>query len=150
VQAVNKYQSGAGGPLLGGDPGKRLIEPSQAAKGDYFTEIPPAFERRDGELLVVSVHHIFGSEELSALSPGVAELSPKPCVVVGPAAASRLKLNSGDEVELALNGKLLKLALKVRPAMPEGIAALSAGLPGQSYAELPAWGRVSGKAGNAK
>ena len=38
IQAVNKFQSEIGDALKGGDPGVRLIEPSQ--KGAYFDAIP--------------------------------------------------------------------------------------------------------------
>ena len=34
--------------------------------------------RAGGRWLVVPLHHIFGSEELSALAPGSRELAPQP------------------------------------------------------------------------
>jgi NADH-quinone oxidoreductase subunit G len=36
VQSVTKFQNEAGGPLHGGDPGVRLIEPNPSAKAIYF------------------------------------------------------------------------------------------------------------------
>ena len=36
VQALNKFQDEVGGPLRGGDPGERLIEPTQGKKLAYF------------------------------------------------------------------------------------------------------------------
>ena len=36
----------------------------------YFSEIPSAFEPREGEWLLVPMHHIFGSDELSLLGAG--------------------------------------------------------------------------------
>jgi NADH-quinone oxidoreductase subunit G len=72
VQAVNKFQQEVGGPLKGGDPGKRLIEPMQKGKPEYFTGIPaePAAGRGQPP---APEHHIFGSEELSAQSPAIIE-----------------------------------------------------------------------------
>ena len=83
VQSLNKFQSEVGGPLRGGDPGKRLIEPTQLnpaqmSKALFFDDIPEAFIARKDEWLFVPLFHIFGSEELSSMSPAIAELSPKP------------------------------------------------------------------------
>ena len=54
VQAVNKFQDEVGGPLRGGDPGRRLIEPP-TRPGDAMCDavVPAAFEPRAGEWLVV-------------------------------------------------------------------------------------------------
>ena len=38
------YQSEVGGPLRGGDPGRRLIEPAAGTPPPYFDRIPPPFE----------------------------------------------------------------------------------------------------------
>ena len=82
VQSLTKFQREVDGPLCGGDPGQRLIEPGSGPGGQggpaFFDDIPPAFSVRENRLLVVPLYHIFGSEELSVLSPGIAELAPKP------------------------------------------------------------------------
>ena len=143
VQAINKYQAGAGGPLLDPDgtgTSRGLVEPPPGSKAEYFGQIPAAFVRRDGEWLVVPGHHIFGSEELSVLRPGVAELSPRPCVAVNPADAERLQLN----------GTVLRLMLKTRASIPDGIAALSVGLRGTGTVRLPAWGMLRRAKGDAQ
>jgi NADH-quinone oxidoreductase subunit G len=72
VQALNKFQQEVGGPLKGGDPGKRLIEPMQKEKPDYFTDIP-AEQASGRDQPPVPGYHIFGSEELSAQSPAIVE-----------------------------------------------------------------------------
>ncbi len=72
VRAVNKFQDEVGGPLRGGDPGVRLIEPASGAAPHYFDGVPEAFAKRDGEWLIVPLYEIFGSEELSRLAPAVA------------------------------------------------------------------------------
>ncbi len=68
VQSLNKFQQEIGGPLQGGDPGKRLIEPEQDKKPTYFSALPAA-----GEQAFVPEHHIFGSEELSAYAAAIRE-----------------------------------------------------------------------------
>ena len=51
VRAVNKFQDEVGGPLRGGDPGIRLIEPALGAVPRYFDNVPAAF--REAERRVV-------------------------------------------------------------------------------------------------
>ena len=75
IQAVNTYQKEVGGPLRGGDAGVRILEPAPANGQTYFSAIPAAFEPREGEWLLVPIHHIFGSDELSLAAPGIAELA---------------------------------------------------------------------------
>jgi NADH-quinone oxidoreductase subunit G len=100
VQALNKFQQEVGGPLKGGDPGKRLIEPisspsrhplpgsslSSPLAGEdrdlptghssvtvtYFQKIPEAFIQK-GEQLVMPLCNIFGLDELSGYSPSIVE-----------------------------------------------------------------------------
>ena len=102
VQALNKFQDEVGGPLTGGDPGERLIEPMPGKKVAYFQNVPAGFKPRAGEWLLLPLHHIFGSEELSALAPAIAELSPQPYLALNPDDASDLGLAAGDEVQLRL------------------------------------------------
>jgi NADH-quinone oxidoreductase subunit G len=72
VQALNKFQQEVAGPLRGGDPGKRLIEPASSGKPTYFNDIPQAVQ---GEYSTADFPHysIFSSEELSSHAPGIVE-----------------------------------------------------------------------------
>ena len=147
VQAVTKFQDEAGGPLRGGDPGRRLIEPSPRpmdAAGDET--VPPPFKARAGEWLVVPMYHVFGSEELSVLSRGVAELAPKPYLALRPEELQRLGAADGDEIELTLNGVTLRLPAKSAPGLANGLAGLPVGLPGMPAVSLPAWAALRRKA----
>lgn len=132
VQSVNKFQIEVGGPLRGGSPGLRLVEPANDARPASFDGIPAAFAARDGELLLVPLHHIFGSEELSALAPGIAELAPRPYLALHPADAAALGAAEGDELTLAdadgAGGE--RLAVRYVPSLPRGVAGIPAGLPG--------------------
>lgn len=143
VQALNKFQSEIGGPLRGGDPGRRLIEPAQEARTPYFNGPPAAFRRREGEWLVTPLYHIFGSEELSAMSPGVVERSPRPYLALNPDDAAARRVSEGEEVELVLDGAVYRLRVRFHPALPRGVAGLPAGLPELPWAALPGWGRIS-------
>jgi NADH-quinone oxidoreductase subunit G len=143
VQALNKFQSEVGGTLRGGDPGQRLIEPAPAGKVSYFQEIPSAFEPRDGEWLIVPLHHIFGSEELSMLSPGIAEMAPRPYLALSPDDASALQVREEEEVELVLYGTARRLPVKLHPALPKGVAGLPVGLCELAWMAIPGWGSLS-------
>jgi len=141
IQAVNKFQSGIGGALRGGDAGVRLFEPSGG--GAYFTTIPEPFVRREAEWLVIPIEHIFGSEELSLQAPAIAKLAPEPYLALNAADAASLHMaGQTGEVEIELGGAKRRLPLKVLPHLPAGIAGIPAGLSAARGNELPAWRRI--------
>ena len=142
VQALNKFQEEVGGPLRGGDPGVRLIEPSAREQSAYFPEVPPAFAPRAGAWLILPVHHIFGSEELSALAPAVAARAPKPSLTLHPEDAAALDLAPGEIAELSLDGAPVRLPVALDPALPRGTAGAPAGCPGLRGLDLPAWSGI--------
>jgi NADH-quinone oxidoreductase subunit G len=150
VQAVNKFQDEVGLSLAGGDPGVRLIEPVPAGKVEYFSNVPIAFTRRTDEWLVVPLHHVFGTDELSVLAPAIAELAARPYLALNPADAAELGLADGDEsrLQLQLLGNTgqtgYRLPVQLKSELQRGVAGLPAGLPGLSGIILPAWGKVTG------
>jgi NADH-quinone oxidoreductase subunit G len=141
IQAVNKFQSEIGASLRTGDPGVRLIEPS--GEGEYFTQIPSHFVRREREWLVISVEHIFGSEELSRHAPAIAKLQFKPYLALNQSDASSLGVtDEGDEVEIELGGTKHRLPVKFLPDLPVGIAGIPDGLPAALGEVFPLWRRI--------
>lgn len=142
VQALNKFQQEVGGPLRGGDPGRRLIEPSDDGIVRYFREVPEVFTRREGEWLVVPLHHIFGSEELSVLSPGITELAPRPYIALNPEDAARLQVKEGDIVNLSLAVAVHRLQAKIHGSLPAGVAGWPVELPESPTVPLPASGKI--------
>lgn len=143
IQSVNKFQSEINGELRGGDPGVRLIEPPQGGSSLYFSGPQKPFQARADGWLLVPLYHVFGSEELSAQAPSIAQLAPKPYVALNAADAERLKVQEGVQVELSLGGTVKKLPVVVQPDLPEGIAGLPAGLVLLEGNGLPAWSRLS-------
>jgi len=143
VQSLNKFQDEVGGPLRGGEPGVRLLEPGDAALLPPETAppgggTPPAA----GAWRVIAAPQIFGSEELSAAAPAIAERTPQPFVAIGDEDAAALGAASGDVLEVAIDGESLRLAVRLDAALPAGTIALPAGLPGLPYLALPARGEV--------
>jgi NADH-quinone oxidoreductase subunit G len=147
VQSVNKFQQEIGGPLQGGDPGRRLIEAARIEKPLYFTDMPPAWKPRSDEWLAIPIYHIFGSEELSMLTPGLAERAPQPYVGLGPADAARLHAKEGQELQVELDGAVRGLPIKLMPALPKGLIGLPNGLPGMHNIVMPTWARVMPREG---
>ena len=143
VQAVNKFQIEVGGPLHGGDPGRRLIEPAPQPQRPYFASSGEPFAPRLGEWLLIPACHIFGSEELSVLSPGIAELSPGPYIGLGRRDAQRLGLAEGAQVCVQVAGQTHVLPLRVHPGLPEGLALLPVGQGKLLGLALPAWGTLA-------
>lgn len=140
IQAVNKYQQEIGGSLKGGDPGIRLLEPSPDGM-KYFTGIPSRYQREEGEVLVVPVHHIFGSEEMSSLAPAIAQRIATPRIVIGTTIAAALEAQENTVGRLMVNGKVYSYPLTINENLPDGVAGLSVGLREAGYCKLPSPGR---------
>ena len=142
IQAVNQYQTEIAAALEGGDPGVRLIHADGSTGGPARPEIPAAFAARNGEWLVVPLHHVFGSDELSHEAPAVAQLAPAPYVALNAADANALGAHEGDVIDITLDGVTQRLPLKIAPALPAGVAGVPVGLEGMPAVTLPAWSRL--------
>jgi NADH-quinone oxidoreductase subunit G len=146
VQSVAKYQQEVGGPLRGGDPGVRLIEPERDKKPDYFADIPTSFSPSENSLLIVPLHHIYGSEELSAAARGVSELIPEAYLAIGSEQAEQMEILNGQEVILSCEGYPdLTLPMKLLAGLPVGAVGIPVGLPDLQFGSLPQWGSVTKK-----
>jgi NADH-quinone oxidoreductase subunit G len=138
IQAVNTYQKEIGGPLRGGDAGVRLFAPATMNGQSYFSGIPPAFQPREDGWLLVPMHHIFGSDELSFAAPGIRELAAKPQV-----AMNSDQFAEGMEVEVSCPDGTFRLPVMIHREMPSGVAALSVGLSPLVGIQLPVWGKIA-------
>ena len=144
IQATNTYQEEPGGSLRGGEAGVRMLEPaspngqSGVSRPAYFSTIPPAFEPREGEWLLVPMYHFIGSEELSPAARGISELATKPHVAVNCA-----DLVEGTEVEMSCASGTFRLPVRIRPDLPAGVACVSAGIAPLSGITMPAWGKIA-------
>lgn len=114
-----------------------MVEPTPSHDRSYFDEIPPAFEPREGEWLLVPMYHIFGSDELSLSAPGIVELAPTAHVAV-----NAVDFTEGEEVEVRCAGGTFRLPVRIRPDLPCGVAGLPAGVPPIAGLDLPAWGKI--------
>jgi NADH-quinone oxidoreductase subunit G len=143
VQALNKFQSEIGVSLRGGDPGKRLIEPSKDRNILYFRGIPETFKPHRNECLFIPLYHLFGSEELSVHAPGIAELSPEPYLALNAKDAARLGIEEGGKADIIIHNRTFSLPVKISHSLAHGVAGLPSGLPSMEWIMLPADGTVS-------
>jgi NADH-quinone oxidoreductase subunit G len=149
VQSVNFYQTEVGGPLKGGDPGRRLIEPpAGGARPAYFSDLPGAFAEAEGEWLAVPLAHVFGSEELSVLTPGIAERMPPPYVALNADGLRRAGLADGDEATITLDGRTQVVTARLAPTLPAGVAGVPTGLPGLPWAGEPGPMQIAARKGS--
>lgn len=123
--------------------GVRLLDDAERGRESTPVGAPARFAARDGELLLVALHHIFGSEELSMHTPGVRELAPAPYIGLNADDAERLGVREGDPLRLWLPWMDMSAPLKLIPSLPPGTAGLPRGLPGVPYLPLPAWVRLT-------
>jgi NADH-quinone oxidoreductase subunit G len=137
VQAINKYQIEVGGPLHGGNPGKRLFEPSDTPISVAPPPAPLPFVPAPGQWLVLPLYHIFGSDPLSAQSPGVKERVPQPYIALNDPDAARAGIHEGEFVEVQLNGQKHRLPVKLHTGLPPGTAGLPKGLAATAGLQFP-------------
>ncbi|MCG3169570.1 MAG: NADH-quinone oxidoreductase subunit G [Pseudomonadales bacterium] len=123
-QSWNKFQDEVGGHLRAGDPGVRLLE-SDASGGYAGAPAAPAQGWQ-----VAPLHHLFGSEELSARAEVVRTLVPAPYVALHPDDAAREGFAAGSTVRVELDGQVWTAPLVLRPTLAAGVVGIPAGLPG--------------------
>ncbi len=143
IQSLNRFQEEVNGPLRGGDSGLRLLEPSKASHPAYFDRVPAEFRRKPGEFALQPLRHAFGSEELSALSPPIAALSPKPYVALNAADAVDLGLRDGEAASVVVDGRTLTLPVRTTPQLLRGTAGLPVGLAGSPVVNLATSARIT-------
>ena len=141
IQALNRFQEEIAGPLRGGDPGFRLLEPSSSDNGRRPFEggAPEAFVSREGAFRTVGLDHVFGSDELSMFAPGVAALAPDPYVALSIRDLESLGIEPEGTVVIRLGDLRLELPARGLDELPEGVVGVPRGLPGLVCGPLPEW-----------
>ncbi|MEZ3187005.1 NADH-quinone oxidoreductase subunit NuoG [Pseudomonas sp. LM13] len=127
-QAWNKLQDEVGGHLRAGDPGVRLIQAGTAELPWFAANAATA--PRPGQWQAVPLHHLFGSDETSALAAPIQQRIPAPYVALGEEEAQRLALTEGMLLGLEVKGQTLRLPLRILPELADGLVGLPVGLAG--------------------
>jgi NADH-quinone oxidoreductase subunit G len=141
-QAVHKYQTEVGGPLKGGDPGKKLFIESSSSKPSFLNNVPEAFKPSAGEWQLLPLPHIFGSEVLSRYTAGVEERSPKPYVAIGQVDAEKLKVGENDIIHVKIGTVSHDLPVKIKKELAAGVAGIP-DLPDLNGIAWPATGNLT-------
>lgn len=139
-QSIHKFQQEINGPLKGGDPGIRLIEPGEGVTPHWFPAAPEPIPGQ-GDWLLLPAYHIFGSEELSAQAEPIMERMPLPYVILRPESADNLGVQAGDGLQLQIAGQAVSLAVTISEQCPPGALMVPAGLA--RTAGLPFLSRVN-------
>lgn len=142
VQSFYKYTPFAQRLLRKDHFGVRLLESVDNAPLAFFAPLSPETEIHEGNILIIPLYHVFGSEELSALAPGIAELTPEPCLVLNPVDARKYGLLDAKQAGIIFAGRKILLPLRLDPSIPTGIAGMFVNLPDFPGTMLPAWGTL--------
>ncbi len=142
VQSVNKYQEEVGAALRGGNPGVRLFA-TTSSQSQYFNEVPEKFKPGENKLWIVPIHHIYGSEELSAKSNSVSKRVSQPYILINAEDAANLQLSEGQVIEFEMDGQSIKLPVMLSTSISMGLAGIPIGLPKLSFIDCPGWGLLN-------
>lgn len=152
-EAVNHLQIEVGGPLDGGDPGRRIFAAADSAthegtvhtgEGDDPGAVASATD--DGRLLVCATAEIFGSEAMSQRAPALASLAPDTYLKVHPERAAALGVAHGEVRTMTLAGDgievKLEAAIVLDATLPSHVAAVPAGYPATRWWQRPLWMKI--------
>jgi len=151
-EAVNRFQIEVGGPLHGGDPGRRLIEPGDSRTGSdgaglqivSVAAVPTG--KLEAVLMLCGLSEVFGSEETSRRAPAVAESMPPAYMLLNPDTAVSLGVVEDGRYDLrfGIDEEMRELSLTVRidETLPLHVAGLPAGYPETAWWQAPCWATV--------
>lgn len=142
LQAMNKYMDEPDGPLKEGDPGIRLFGKTNNSNTDYSENVPGPFRTKPGELFIVPLYLIYGSEELSSKGEAIPVLIPEPFILLNRKESDKLNMVDNEIFKLIINQVIINIKVKTGDHLPDGVAGLSFLLPGMPYIALPDWGKL--------
>lgn len=131
VQSWNKHQDEIGKKLRYGDPGIKILKINKNSKLKWFYNIPDDINYNKKQWLIVPYYHLFGSEEMTQLSPSIKKLSPKPYAIINDMDINYLN-NYLNNKMIQFNYLDQKFCLPVRfsKKLKSGLIGLPIGLKG--------------------
>jgi NADH-quinone oxidoreductase subunit G len=141
VQAMYNYLDEPSGSMKGGDPGIRIFEQAEWIKHIYFDQTNQIPELKKDEWLIVPVYRIFGSEELSSVSPSIVQRTSEPFVLMNQDDTDLIGANNGDYVQMETGKLKLKVKVNIAMSIRKGLAGLSVNLPGMPFVDIPGIGK---------
>lgn len=143
VQSINRYQTEVGGALHGGNPGVRLLEPSDNNQSGYFDQIPGPFNRKEEEWLVIPFYHIYGSDELSVKGPALAERIPPMYIAMSENDLNKNNLKEGNNITVSFGENKISGPVKLVKTLPDGVAGLPKGFKETTGTTFPFMGKIT-------
>jgi NADH-quinone oxidoreductase subunit G len=141
VQAMNKYINEPESTVKEGNSGVLVFDEKGGSSLHFFEDIPDPFKPLSGKMLVVPVHLIFGSDELSSAARSVSELIPEPFILLNEREIRRLNLTLDDISVITVNKININVNIISDNTIPDGVAGLS--LTSHTlYLNLPGWGII--------
>ncbi|MFT6958644.1 MAG: NADH-quinone oxidoreductase subunit G [Halieaceae bacterium] len=130
-QSLHKFQAEVGGELKGGNAGARLLGAHTGAANSKDAA-PALYSGRKGTWLLVAQYKIFGSEELSAMSPTLQPLITPGFITLRSVDAKALGVADGDGIEARDDDgeSLSTLEVNIDESLASGCAGFSVGLAG--------------------
>ena len=123
--------------------GVRLLDAGTAGRRLQPVTAPARFAPQGGDVTLVALHFIYGSEPLSMYTPGIAGRAPAPFVGLNDEDAGRLGLHEGDWLDLWLPWLDARVRYAPAPSLVTGTAGVPHGLPGLPFISLPARARLT-------
>jgi NADH-quinone oxidoreductase subunit G len=153
-ESLHRFQHEIPGAVESAEPGLRLFDEQPLGELPDYPRPPDAYSPEQQRWLLLPLQEVFGSDELSALSPPVAELIPAAYLTLNPADAQRLGLDPQRppllELELQNGNRQTPLALPLQARLnddwPAGTVGLPLGLPGLTGIRLPTWALIRPRA----
>jgi NADH-quinone oxidoreductase subunit G len=142
-QAMYNYLDEPNGSMKGGDPGLRLIETAKERNNSYFEINRQTDEYQKGELIIVPVYRIFGSEELSSVAPALSQRIQEPALYLNQNDAETSGVKEGDMIRLEIMNNKIEIKVKIENSLPAGMAGLTVNLPGMPFVDLPGGGKLT-------
>ena len=123
--------------------GVRLLDAGTPGRELPPVAAPARFAPQDGDVVLVALHLIYGSEPLSMYTPGIAGRAPAPFVGLNEEDAERLGVRDGDWLDLWLPWLDVRAPFALVPSLVTGTAGVPFGLPGLPFISLPARARLA-------
>jgi len=127
-QSLHKFQDEIGGSLKGGSSGARLINATGHPVSGR-SDVPDAFERRQGSWCLTPQYRLYGSDEMSAYATPVAEMMTGAPITLSPADVESLALGAEDGVSIVIDELSVDCAVIIDPLLPAGTAGFVVGHP---------------------
>jgi NADH-quinone oxidoreductase subunit G len=113
----------------------------EGIKNIYFKQSSQVTEIEKDEYMIFPVYQIFGSEELSSVSPSVINRIQEPFILMNMNDAGNIFVNDGDMVLLEILNVELKAKVRIQNSIDQGFAGLTVNLPGMPFISLPGRGK---------